>query len=137
MAVFISACDNSSEQEDIQNDNKDKVADKKTNSDDDAKNNKESDEQDNEDATGNTGTNDSELTEEEAKTKLIDYLKVNESELGDNIEAYDILMEEENGKYRANIYPAISTEDENKGVGRISSYEIDRKTGEVKRVEFD
>lgn len=50
------------------------------------------------------------------------------------IDGYDILMEKEGDKYRANVYPAVST-DESKGRSLVASYEIDKVTGEVEKIE--
>lgn len=87
-----------------------------------------------EEVTNSQEQEDSELTEEESKDTLVDYIKENDPEMGELIDAYDILIEKEGDKYRATVYPAVST-DESKGRSLVASYEIDKMTGEVEKIE--
>lgn len=75
----------------------------------------------------------SELTEEEAKDTLVDYIKENDPEIGELIDTYDIVMEEEGSSFQASIFPPV-TSDDTKGAALIARYKIDRKTGNVEKV---
>lgn len=138
VGVFITACSsndetekntNSTENDDKQATENIEIEDEKAN-DDDKATKKELEETE----TNNSNESDSELTEDEAKEQLIDYINKNEPGIKEFIDIYDILMEKEDDKYRADIYPPVST-DEDKGRALIASYEIDRVTGEVEKIE--
>ncbi len=141
IGIFITACSsndneaenntNSTENDDNQATENIETEDKKANNDDKDKTTKKESE---EAETTNSNESDSELTEDEAKEQLIDYINENEPGIKEFIDIYDILMEKEDDKYRADIYPPVST-DEDKGRALIASYEIDRVTGEVEKIE--
>lgn len=77
--------------------------------------------------------NASELTEEEAKEKLFDYVKENNPSLDKLIDEYVVSMEEQGNNFQASIFPHVTSDDE-QGGALIARYNIDRKTGEVEKV---
>lgn len=81
----------------------------------------------------NSNENASELTEEEAKEKLFDYVKENNPSLDKLIDEYVVSMEEQGNNFQASIFPHVTSDDE-QGGALIARYNIDRKTGEVEKV---
>lgn len=77
--------------------------------------------------------NDCELTEEEAKEKLFDYVKENDPSLDKMIDDYVVSMEEQGNNFQASIFPHITSDDE-QGGALIARYNIERKTGDVEKV---
>jgi membrane-bound ClpP family serine protease len=80
ITLFISACSSSSEQNNADSDNKDKAVD--------------------EDAV----TNDTEMTEDEAKEEVFDYIKENEPEIKDFLDTYQFSVEKNNDNYHVDMF---------------------------------
>ncbi|QDI90818.1 hypothetical protein EPH95_06205 [Salicibibacter halophilus] len=74
------------------------------------------------------------MTEDEAEEHVIDYIKENESGIADFLDAYQFSVEENDDIYQVNMFSAES-DDETIGSPLLSSYEVDRTTGEVEAVE--
>ncbi|WP_225742935.1 hypothetical protein [Marinilactibacillus sp. Marseille-P9653] len=75
---------------------------------------------------------DTEMTEEEAKEKVIAY--INEQSGPTEAESYNFNIVDEGEVYTASMYTSVST-DETKGAPIISMHEINKTTGEVKKIE--
>lgn len=77
---------------------------------------------------------DSQLTEDEAKEQVFDYIKENEPEIKDFLDVYQFSVKENDDKYQVNMF---SPESEDPGIGSplLSSYEVDRTTGDVEKIE--
>lgn len=84
----------------------------------------------------NNEGNETELTEEEAEEQVISYLKENRPELENSLSSYQFSVEEKNGNYQINMFSSASA-DENIGSPLLSSYEVNRNTGEVQEIDSD
>lgn len=77
--------------------------------------------------------NNSELTEEEAKDRLFEYLEENNSERAENFETYDLLIKEEGRNFQISLFPHTTSDDE-QGGAMIARYNVERETGNVEEV---
>lgn len=77
--------------------------------------------------------NNSELTEEEAKDRLFEYLKENNSERAENFDTYDLLIKEEGRNFQISLFPHTTSDDE-QGGAMIARYNVERETGNVEEV---
>lgn len=84
----------------------------------------------------NSEENETELTEEEAEQQVISYIQENQPEIEDFLSSYQFSVEEKNGNYQVNMFSSESA-DENIGSPLLSSYEVDRNTGEVQEIDTD
>lgn len=84
----------------------------------------------------NNEENEMELTEEEAEEQVISYLEENRPEIEDFLSSYQFSVEDKNGTYQVNMFSSESA-DENIGSPLLSSYEVDRNTGEVQEIDSD
>ncbi len=76
----------------------------------------------------------SDLTEEEAEEQVIDYIEETKPEIESFLSTYQFIVEEKGDKYQVNMFSSESA-DENIGSPLLSSYEVNRSTGEVKEIE--
>ncbi|QQK77527.1 hypothetical protein HUG15_19370 [Salicibibacter cibarius] len=93
---------------------------------DDSNNNEEETDENNEEY--------SQMTEDEAEAHVIDYINENKPEIADFLDVYQFSVEENDDIYQVNMFSAES-DDERIGSPLMSSYEVDRTTGEVEEVE--
>ncbi len=77
--------------------------------------------------------NNSELTEEEAKELLFEYLEENNSERAENFETYELLIKEEERNFQISLFPHTTSDDE-QGGAMIARYNVERETGNVEEV---
>lgn len=146
MTVFISACDSDNQNSDTDNNSEKQVANKEENNANDNNNDDENNEKDkhNNDSHSNNekntsvenNENDSKLTKDEAKEKVVNYIKENEPEIEDFLDTYQFVVEKKDDKYQVNMFSAES-DDENIGSPLLSSYKVNRETGEVDEVESE
>ena len=77
-----------------------------------------------------------ELTEEEAEEQVIEYIKETKPEIADFLSSYQFLIDEKDNKYQVRMFSPESG-DEDIGSPLLSSYEIDRKTGDIAEIDLD
>jgi uncharacterized FlaG/YvyC family protein len=76
----------------------------------------------------------SDLTEEEAEEQVIEYIEEMKPEIESFLSSYQFMVEEKEDKYQVKMFSPESA-DENIGSPLLSSYEVNRTTGEVKEIE--
>jgi hypothetical protein len=84
----------------------------------------------------NSEENSTELTENEAKEEVIHHIQENRPEIESFLSTYQFSVDENNGQYQVNMFSSESA-DENIGSPLLSSYEVDRNTGEVQEIDLD
>lgn len=138
VSMCISACEGSSNQNNDTDSSFESQGANEENASDDANNHDSNDNElngnNNNNDTDKNNEKDAELTEDEAKEKVIDYIKENEPETAELLDSYQFSVKEDSDKYQVNMFSPESG-DEDIGSPLLSSYEVDRTTGEVGEIE--